>query len=113
LPTLIRAAIIYYWKPRFFLWQRKEKAEEKAVRELQSEKAAAPFKEKLSITGRIKSILEKLETSRNPIPKREKTIPLPRKTKTIKVVEHKGKERFVVLRKLTGEREIARRVDYR
>jgi len=50
----------------------------------------------------VKKLMVNLITSRNPIPKREKT-----------GYSFQNKERFSALRKITGEKEIARRVDYR
>jgi len=50
--------------------------------------------------------LQDLTTRKTPIPKREKVIRLPGWEKT-------PKERFQLFRKLSGEKEIARRVDYR
>lgn len=58
--------------------------------------------------GGIKGLRSWIETSKNAIPRREK--PLPRDFGTPR---EEIKEKFEVVRHLTGEREVAKRVDYR
>ena len=59
--------------------------------------------------GGIKSLLEKMNTSKDAVPKRERTI-----APTSFILSQKEiKERYEVIRRGTGEREMARRIDYR
>ena len=93
----------YYWKPRKYLWQRETKIL----------KAAAPklpeTESKISqLKSRLDSLWEQLKTSKEPIPKREK-----KAEPSILDRTKSSKERFEMMRKITGEREMARRVDYR
>src|SRR3989344_3018488 len=52
---------------------------------------------------------EQLLTSKAPIPKREKILKQP----ILETAGKQSKERFEILRRITGEREVSRRVDYR
>ena len=61
-----------------------------------------PFKSKLN------DLWDQLRTSKNPVPKREKAF-----QPTIIDREKSSKERFEVMRKITGEKEMAKRIDYR
>lgn len=92
LPKILMAAVGFYWKPRLYLWQRVEQTPQP----LPSEK-----EEPRSFLGSLK---QQITTSRAPIPKREKPGQIP---------VLRGKERFETLRKITGEQEKARKVDYR
>ncbi|MBU6141786.1 PrgI family protein [Patescibacteria group bacterium] len=100
LPVVLLAALGYYWKPRFYIWQR----EEEAVPTMQLPKIGTGG----STRSLLDSLVDQLKTSKNPIPKREKAI-APAITDRVK----SSKERFETLRKITGEAETARRVDYR
>ena len=86
-----------------YLWQR----------ETEFLKATAPklpeAKSKIAqAKSRLDSLWEQLKTSKEPIPKREKKME-PSILDRVK----SSKERFEMMRKITGEREMARRVDYR
>jgi hypothetical protein len=95
LPKVLIAALSFYWKPRTYLWQRTTESAE-------TEKLELPK------TPAVQSLLEKLTTSRTPISKREKVIAPP----SLENVKAKS-GRYEILKKITGEREIAKRVDYR
>ncbi len=101
LTTIFIAAIGFYWKPRMFLWERKEKMEKEAGYKIPTLKTL-PFKSKLN------DLWDQLRTSKNPVPKREKAF-----QPTIIDREKSSKERFEVMRKITGEKEMAKRIDYR
>ncbi len=101
LPTVLLAAFGYYWKPRFYVWQREEAAlPTMKIPEIPTEGGGA--------RSLLDNLVNQMKTSKNPIPKREKTI-APAITDRVK----SSKERFEALRKITGETEMARRVDYR
>lgn len=104
LPIIAWHAFGFLWKPRLYLWQREVK--EKIVKIPESAAVKRKdLKEYFPDMPSVKKLMTDLMTSKAPIPKREKTSP-----------SHWGKqpkEKFEILRKLTGEKEIARRVDYR
>lgn len=97
LPKVLIAALGYYWKPRLYLWKRADATEESEPRSEDQEKPKS-F---------LDSLKQQITTSRDPIPKREKTAKRP-------ILERvKGKGRFEMMRKITGEKEKARKVDYK
>jgi len=101
LSTAFLAAIKYYWKPRMYLWQR-DTAKTTIPKLPETETKV------FQIKSRLDNLWEQLKTSKEPIPKREKKI-----SPSILDQVKSSKERFEMMRKITGEREMARRVDYR
>lgn len=93
-------ALGFLWKPRLYLWQRE--AEEKILAVSQIEAERKSLRDYFSEMPSVKKLMVDLITSRNPIPKREKT-----------GYSFRRGEKFSAARKTTGEKEIARRVDYR
>ncbi len=93
------AAFSFYWKPRFYLWQR-QMPEAKMPATLAEQKT--PGK------SLLENLMDQLKTTKNPIPKREKVV-----ASSILDRVKSSKERFEMMRKITGEKEVARRVDYR
>lgn len=92
LTKILFAAFFYYWQPRIFLWQREiEKKELEQVEKIKKE---------LGAHQRLKILAQKIITSRSSLPGEKPAAPGP-------------KERYQVFRKTTGEREVAKRVDYR
>ncbi len=79
----------YLWKPRIYVWRRKEEIE--AARAAASQKHASP----------LQSLWLRINAGKELISKREKFPP------------KKPEDQFDLLRKTTGEQEAARRVDYR
>ncbi|MEE8131703.1 MAG: PrgI family protein [Candidatus Paceibacterota bacterium] len=112
LPKIVWLAMGFLWRPRLYLWQRE--IEEKVIEIPQLPKlpteAVIPKRERLkklvSEMPSVKKLWQDLLTTKNPVPKREKTIRTPFWGK-------KPKEKFQLFRKITGEKEIAKRVDYR
>jgi hypothetical protein len=101
LPRIIWAAFGFFWRPRFYLWQRV--TEEKVISIEQKRRTLRDF---FSEMPSVKKLWQDLMTTKTPIPKREKGLRTP-------YWGRQPKERFEIFRKLTGEREIARRIDYR
>jgi hypothetical protein len=101
LPRIIWAAFGFFWRPRFYLWQRV--AEEKVIPVEEERKTLRDF---FSEMPSVKKLWQDLMTTKTPIPKREKGLRTP-------YWGRQPKERFQTFRKITGEREIARRIDYR
>lgn len=84
--VFVKSVLFYFWRPRFYLWQ----------------KTASPPTQELS------SLELKLKTSSQPIGKRERGFGF----SIFSGLRPRG-ELFEIFRKATGEREVARRVDYR
>lgn len=119
LSVVLISAISYLWKPRFFIWKKAEPTMATGLleaKQLEAEqmfsKATAPKTtegETESTIPRLKSLWVKLHTS----------VPSPKEVQQQKVAIHqifKGRESrpaFEILRKMTGERQAARRVDFR
>ncbi len=104
LPRIAWLAISFLWRPRLFIWQRE--IEEKIISLPEIETERKTLKEFFSQMPSVKKLWQDLMTTKTPIPKREKSLKTPYWGKT-------SRERFQVFRKISGEREIARRVDYR
>lgn len=102
LPMVMLAAMGYYWKPRFYVWKRKDEAVKIPQINAPQQSFGAGAKSMLD------NLMNQLNTSKNPIPQREKAIS-PSVLDRVK----SSKERFEMMRKITGEKEMARRVDYR
>ncbi len=105
LPVIAMAALSYYWKPRFYLWKRDEESDADSAGKISTTYAPA---EHAPHKTSIAALWQQLTTSKTPIPKREKAIQ-PSILDRVK----SSKERFEMVRDLTGSREVSRRVDYR
>ena len=90
--TLVKSAFSYLWQPKFYLWQRTEAAPQRPLLEAQPI-AKSP----------LQNLWLRLTTSTQALTKREKTFRPPERLE----------KKFELFRKLTGEREAARRIDYR
>ena len=101
LATTFSAAVNFYWKPRFYLWQREKEALKTPVIEIKESKLT-------QAKSLLDNLWDQLKTTKEPIPKREKKI-----EPSILDRTKSSKERFEMMRKITGEKEMARRVDYR
>lgn len=102
LPRIVWVAFGFFWKPKIYLWQR----EEKVVLLAGIEEKRKNLRDFFSEMPSVKKLWQDLMTTKTPIPKREKALRTPYWGK-------KPKEKFEIFRKMTGEREIARRIDYR
>lgn len=92
LTKILFSAFFYYWQPRTFLWQREiEKKELEQVEEIKKE---------LGAHQRLKILAQKIITSRSSLPGE-------------KPINRGAQEHYQVFRRFTGEREVAKRVDYR
>jgi hypothetical protein len=111
--VFLKALVSGIWKPKVYVFR--PRIAEKVVIAHQPESMpippkprAAPHHIRVPSFGGIKGLREWLATSKTAIPKRER--PLPR---DFGIPLKKFKERYEVVRHLTGEREVAKRVDYR
>lgn len=107
------AAAGFFWKPRLYLWKRETKERTIEFTELKGLPQGAPVPEERIVDQRnilkrftaqmpsINKLSGDLSTTKNPIPQREKNIPA--------VIA----ERVSIFRKRTGDKETAKRVDFR
>lgn len=109
------AAAGFFWKPRLYLWKREVKEHVIEMPEFAGlkipTKAAVPEEHIIDQRNTLKKFTAQmpsinklagdLTTSKNPIPKREKAVPVA------------VAEKFNMFRKSTGERQVAKRVDFR
>lgn len=98
LVTIVFSAFKFMWNPKKYLWQREEKKIK--TPEMEIHKAAPIGKQKMQIRIPLKDLWLKLTTSSQTEPKQP----------AIKQIQ---KEKFEAFKKATGEKEVARRVDYR
>lgn len=98
LSKIIISAFIYYWSPRIYFWQRETEKEQIILPE--EKEQIEEVKRELSLQQKIKSLGQKIVTNREPLPGEKPA------TRTVQ-------ERYQIFRKPTGERRVAKRVDYR
>ena len=101
LAQVTMAAMGYFWKPKFYLWKKTDvsaKKIEKTGRVMEIEEKKNP----------LGDIWQKLMTTKAPIPTREKTA-----HPAIFNQSQTHQEQYEVFRKITGEKEMARRIDYK
>jgi hypothetical protein len=101
LPQITASAIGYFWQPKFYLWKKTQAPMpkiEKAEDGLESETQKNP----------LNDIWQRLLTSKTPIPTREKAA-----HPSIFNQFKSHQEQYEVFRKITGEKEVARRIDYK
>ncbi|MEK7611941.1 MAG: PrgI family protein [Patescibacteria group bacterium] len=101
IPRIMGAALLYFWKPRFYLWKREEAhLNLPSMPRLPRESFIETQKKTL------KDLILKITTTTHPIEKREKPLQFLQAFGTTK-------DNFERVRKNTGERRVAKRVDYR
>ena len=99
--SFVQSALNYIWRPRVYTLKPQEE-ELETVSLLKKEK-------RMPVFGGIRSLLDKMTTSKTAVPKRERTIA----EQDFGIPQKKIVERYEVIKRTTGEKEIARRVDYR
>jgi len=92
-------AISYYWRPRIYLWKREEEKTEIVLPE--ERKQIDEIKKELGFQQKIKSLGQKITTSRLPLPNEKPASPAA------------TKEKYQFFRKTSGDKQVAKRVDYR
>lgn len=100
LPKIILSAIKFAVQPRLYVW-RGETLVEKI--NLPEEKNILKNGAYIGIQEKLKNLGEKLSTSKLPIPNREKS----------ELFFSDKKDKFVKLKKVGGETELAKKVDYK
>ncbi|MEK9154472.1 MAG: PrgI family protein [Patescibacteria group bacterium] len=106
---IILYAFGFLWKPRLYLWQREIKERTIEIPKIMEEATLTKrenLKDFFYNMPSVNKLWQNIMTTKAPIPKREKP------HRSLKW-EKQPKERFSVFKKITGDRDIARRVDYR
>jgi hypothetical protein len=106
--VLALLAIKFFWHPKMFLWKRpiiKETIEIPTVKPQTIEAKRSALGLATAGLSQVSKLWQDLTTTKNPIPKREKTIP----KKSITEI----REQYQVFRRMSGEKQVARRIDYR
>jgi hypothetical protein len=100
------SAFFYVWNPRVYIYHSSlEIATSAPAPEIQTALKA----NKTHPTSGLRSLLDKLTTTKQAIPNRESPLP-----EVLKATSRESvKERYELIRKITGDEEVARRVDYR
>lgn len=93
----------FFWQPKLYLWKPAIFEEKIVIPEIQRKRFE--LKQLIPDFSKVNKLWQEMTTTKNPIPKREKILP----KNTLGEVQ----EQYQVFRKLSGEREIARRVDFR
>jgi len=106
LHQLVFSAAGFFWRPRLYLWQRRQKERDIILPEISVETERKNLQKFFSGIPSVKKLWQDLMTTKQPIPKREKKAERSNWGR-------KPNEKFELFRKLTGEKEMARRVDYR
>lgn len=111
----LRALIDNIWRPKVYVFQPRGSQKEAEISAL----PARFTKERRGLAIEVprlglprieglKGLRQWLQTSKTALPKREKPLP-----KNLVGPAKQFKERYEIVRRLTGEKEVARRVDYR
>lgn len=95
LPAIILAGFRFVWKPKVYTWQRAMKETMLDVSDIEKLQS---LREKMSIQEKLKSIALHIATGKLFSPKQLR--------------EREDKERYQVVTYMTGEKKIAKRVDY-
>lgn len=101
LVKVLLAAGRFFWRPQTFVWQPERRREAKAEVEPQEQKPIFSLQEIMAGMA-LKSTWQKLQTGSRRSPAEE-----------AKPTTQKLKERYQIFEKITGDRQAARRVDYR
>jgi hypothetical protein len=97
LSNVILSALGFYWRPQTYIWKSEEQPTGTAQR--QDEEGSGISLEKIITGAALHKRWENLQTGQ--------------KTPEGKMVENKMNARYQIFRRISGEREAARRVDYR
>lgn len=102
LPGVLLSAFNFYWHPQTYVWQPDQPALPKTDQTMKS--AGGGFSLEKVVAGfALKNAWRYLQTGSK----------APEEAKLPVMVEVKTKETYQVVRELTGERRVARRIDYR
>jgi len=110
LSLIVFLGIKYFFSPHLFIWKRAVVEEVINLPSIQRPKETTEsrrnyLKEAVKSVSNVSKLFQDLTTTKNPIPKREKII----SKKPISEI----KEQFMIFKKVSGDKEIAKRIDYR
>jgi len=97
--NVITSAFHFYWKPQTYIW----KPEESHVMQRPAERESGLPLEAIASGMALHKTWENLQTG----------TPMVKKSSDRQFIEKKMSERYQIFQKLAGDREAARRVDYR
>jgi hypothetical protein len=97
-------AVKFFWEPKIFMWKRPIVQEVITVPTVVITQRRRSLEEAHKNNSNVAKLWQDLATTRGPIPHREQ--------ETRPKLED-VREQFEVFRRVTGEKEVARRVDYR
>lgn len=101
LPKIIFAALGYYWKPQAYVWQPENPELPKTEATLRSLVGSRFSLENILGGLALRNAREEVQTKSGGT------------TQKLKEMMHRGKERYEIVQRLTGERRAAKRIDYR
>ncbi|MEK7195662.1 MAG: PrgI family protein [Patescibacteria group bacterium] len=97
-----QSAFGYIWSPRIYTLKPKTQEQKIGGVSLKPTPTETPF-------GGIRSLLDKMTTYKAAIPKREKSV----SNTDFGISKKEVKQKYEVIRKITGDKELGRRIDYR
>ncbi len=106
--SLALLSLKFFWHPKMFLWKRpviRETIEIPTAKPQTVEAKRSALSLATAGLSQVSKLRHDLTTKKNPIPKREKAIP----KKSISEI----REQYQVFRRMSGEKQVARRIDYR
>jgi len=101
------SAFSYIWSPRVYLFREAAPATAAQVKQILT--VPTIRKAPAGVGQNLRSLLDKLTTSKEAIPEREQPLPTVLKATSRESV----KERYELIKKITGDKEVARHIDYR
>lgn len=103
----LRSLFRSIWSPSVYVFEAKSAATSAAPKPITKIQPSAPQTAPKPDYGGIKNLWQAINTTKTAIPRREKALPSQAQSFS------QFKERFEAVREITGEREVAKRVDYR
>ena len=97
-----QSAFGYIWSPRVYTLKPKSQEQKVGAANIKPSPTQTPF-------GGIRSLLDKMTTYKAAIPKREKSV----SNTGFGISKQESKKKYEVIRKITGDKELGRRIDYR
>jgi hypothetical protein len=100
--VFVQSTFGYIWSPRVYTLKSKSQEQKIGGVSIKSASTQTSF-------GGIRSLLDKMTTYKSAIPKREKSF----SNTDFGISRQKVKQKYEVVRKITGDKELGRRIDYR
>lgn len=94
LPKTLQSAFSYWWRPRTYTWQREIAKTTLDIKEVEK---LEEIRNQMSIQEKLKSIALNITTGKIFSPKK---------------LRKEQKDRYQIVTRLTGEREVAKKIDY-